>query len=63
MTNHEQTITLTDADLDSVVGGLNPQPLPPGPPPPELGRSFASIFRNFGIQQHFSFNLFRPFEF
>jgi len=24
---------LTDAELDGVVGGLNPQPLPPEPPP------------------------------
>jgi hypothetical protein len=24
---------LSDADLDAVSGGLNPQPLPPAPPP------------------------------
>jgi hypothetical protein len=30
MTNNEHAITLTDAELDEVVGGLNPQPLPPG---------------------------------
>jgi hypothetical protein len=28
---------LTDAELDGVVGGLNPQPLPPSPPPPPEG--------------------------
>ena len=27
---------LTDAELDAVVGGLNPQPLPPEPPPEAL---------------------------
>ncbi len=27
---------LTDAELDGVVGGLNPQPLPPEPPPEGL---------------------------
>ena len=31
------TVTeLSEADLQSIVGGLNPQPLPPSPPdPPE----------------------------
>jgi hypothetical protein len=35
---------LTDAELDGVVGGLNPQPLPPSPPPPPEGflHSFAT---------------------
>jgi hypothetical protein len=34
---------LTDAELDGVVGGLNPQPLPPSPPPPEsFLHSFAT---------------------
>jgi hypothetical protein len=42
--------TLSDAALDSVVGGLNPQPLPPGPPPPE---SFMHSFAT-----HFNFNRF-----
>jgi hypothetical protein len=32
---------LTDAELDGVVGGLNPQPLPPEPPPESL---FATRF-------------------
>ena len=31
---------LTDAELDGVVGGLNPQPLPPEPPPESI-RFFA----------------------
>jgi hypothetical protein len=61
MTNHnDEAFALTDAELDLVAGGLNPQPLPPGPPP-EAGRSFNSIFHGFSIQQHF--NLFRQFEF
>jgi hypothetical protein len=29
-----KTEILTDAELDGVVGGLNPQPLPPSPPSP-----------------------------
>jgi hypothetical protein len=34
---------LTDAELDGVIGGLNPQPLPPSPPPPPEGfHSFAT---------------------
>jgi hypothetical protein len=49
MTNNEHAITLTDAELNEVVGGLNPQPLPPGPPP-ELSRSILSIFRSFRNQ-------------
>jgi hypothetical protein len=32
-TKHE---ILTDAELDGVVGGLNPQPLPPEPPPESI---------------------------
>jgi hypothetical protein len=32
---------LTDVELDGVVGGLNPQPLPPEPPPEGL-HSFAT---------------------
>ena len=34
---------LTDAELDGVVGGLTPQPLPPEPPPESL-HSFAPRF-------------------
>lgn len=37
---------LTDAELDSVVGGLNPQPLPPEPPP-EFLHAFNSRFSKF----------------
>jgi hypothetical protein len=62
-TNNEHAITLTDAELNEVVGGLNPQPPPPGPPP-ELSRSIFSIFRSFGINQHFTFtSVFRSFSF
>jgi hypothetical protein len=62
-TNNEHAITLTGAELNEVVGGLYPQPLPPGPPP-ELSRSILSIFRSFGINQHFTFtSVFRPFSF
>jgi len=62
-TNNEQAITLTGAELNEVVGGLYPQPLPPEPPP-ELSRSILSIFRSFGINQHFTFtSVFRPFSF
>ena len=49
MTNNEHAITLTGAELNEVVGGLYPQPLPPGPPP-ELSRSILSIFRSFRNQ-------------
>jgi hypothetical protein len=63
MTNNEHAITLTGAELNEVVGGLYPQPLPPGPPP-ELSRSILSIFQRFGINQHFTFtSVFRPFSF
>ena len=63
ITNNEHAITLTDAELNEVVGGLNPQPLPPEPPP-ELSRPIFSIFRSFGINQHFTFtSVFRPFWF
>jgi hypothetical protein len=42
------TELLSDNELDGVVGGLNPQPLPPGPPPESFLRpSFAT---------HFNFN-------
>jgi hypothetical protein len=29
---------LSDAELEMVVGGLNPQPLPPSPPPEPMIR-------------------------
>ena len=45
-----ETTRLSDTDLDLVVGGLNPQPLPPGPGP-ELSRSFASFFSHFAINR------------
>jgi hypothetical protein len=32
MTNLNETFALTDAELDLVAGGLNPQPLPPARP-------------------------------
>jgi hypothetical protein len=39
------TDTLSDTALDSVVGGLNPQPLHPGPPPEMFStHSFVSHF-------------------
>jgi hypothetical protein len=46
---------LTDAALDGVVGGLNPQPLPPEPPPEGL-HSFATrlVFNRFELAR-FSF--------
>ena len=47
MTNMTQTEIkndiLTDAELDGIVGGLNPQPLPPEPPPEGI-HSFATRF-------------------
>ena len=50
---------MTGAELNEVVGGLYPQPLPPEPPP-ELSRSIFSIFRSFGINQHFTFERIPP---
>lgn len=49
---------LSDQTLDGVAGGLNPQPLPPGPD------SFRSFFSHFAINQRlvlpsFSFSKFR----
>ena len=32
-TNRSESVVLSDAALDHVVGGLNPQPLPPGKKP------------------------------
>jgi hypothetical protein len=34
---------LTDAELDGVVGGLNPQPLPPEPPPEGIRVSVSRV--------------------
>jgi hypothetical protein len=41
---------LSNESLDQVVGGLNPQPLPPGPPP-ELFRSIGSLFGHIAFNQ------------
>ena len=46
MINH-----LSDEALDAVAGGLNPQPLPPGP---DSFRSLSSLFSRFAINQHFT---------
>ena len=46
MTNNEHAITLTDAELNEVEGGLNPQPLPPGPPPELSDLQYLPEFRN-----------------
>ena len=41
---------LTDAELDGVVGGLNPQPLPPEPPPESIRVSVSrAVFARFSI--------------
>lgn len=57
--NTNEIELLSDGALDHVVGGLNPQPLPPGPPPSEAALRFASLFSHFAINQHFT--VFRPF--
>ena len=52
----KNTDRLNDEVLESVSGGLNPQPLPPGPGDPFVLRSFV---RHFSFS-HFSFaRLFR----
>lgn len=51
---------LSDEALEQVIGGLNPQPLPPGPAP-EIAIRFASLYSRFAINQHLAFQLFRPF--
>jgi hypothetical protein len=43
---------ISDETLDAVAGGLNPQPLPPAPPPPDALRSLSSFFSHFAINQH-----------
>jgi len=46
---------LSDHALDIVAGGLNPQPLPPDPPP-EMLRSIRSFRINiFSMARFFSF--------
>jgi hypothetical protein len=50
--------SLSDETLDSVAGGLNPQPLPPGPP-----ESFRSFFSHFAVNQHFSLPSFSFLKF
>jgi hypothetical protein len=56
MTNATKNEYLADEALNGVAGGLNPQPLPPGPPE----RSFASYFSHFAINQHsFAVNIFK----
>jgi hypothetical protein len=40
----KNTDRLNDEVLESVSGGLNPQPLPPGPGDPFSVRSFISHF-------------------
>jgi hypothetical protein len=42
---------LSDEALGAVAGGLNPQPLPPGP---DSFRSLSSLFSGFAINQHFT---------
>ncbi len=60
MTDNNMTIELlSDEALDRVNGGLNPQPLPPGPPPELHAIRFASLFSHFAISQHLSFQAFR----
>jgi hypothetical protein len=40
-TEHQQTSQrLSDKELEVVAGGLNPQPLPPSPPPGEFLRFY-----------------------
>jgi len=45
---------LSDNVLDSVVGGLNPQPLPPDPPPDRFFSRHLN-FKSFSIARFFSF--------
>lgn len=50
------TDQLSDQALEIVAGGLNPQPLPPGPPPelrvaifPSFKFNFAAFARTFSL--------------
>jgi len=45
---------LSDQVLDSVTGGLNPQPLPPDPPPERFSIRTLN-FNFFSIARFFSF--------
>jgi hypothetical protein len=47
---------LSDHALEIVAGGLNPQPLPPDPPPEMMLRSIRTFHINFfSIARFFSF--------
>ena len=47
---------LPDHALEIVAGGLNPQPLPPGPPPEIMLRSIRTLnFNLFSFARFFSF--------
>lgn len=35
---------LSDSELEMVAGGLNPQPLPPSPPPELSRRAVSAVF-------------------
>jgi hypothetical protein len=48
MTNTTKNDYLSDEALGRVAGGLNPQPLPPGPERFSMG----SFFSHFAINQH-----------
>ena len=57
MTNTTKQDYLSDEALNGVSGGLNPQPLPPGPDPERFSiRSFASYF---AVNQYSYFFRFR----
>jgi len=47
---------LSDNVLDSVVGGLNPQPLPPDPPPERFAMRHINFKSFFSIARSFSFH-------
>jgi hypothetical protein len=51
---NNRTEELKDEQLDRVSGGLNPQPLPPGP-----GDPFVRTLSVFRINPVFRFNAFR----
>ena len=47
---------LSDNVLDSVVGGLNPQPLPPDPPPERFAMRHINFKSFFSNARSFSFH-------